>query len=219
MAKNFIESRIINYYYINNNENNDDNNNNSDNNEFQNILSLFKNDFATSTVHLLSQLKVEIINVFTPNDSHILNYFQTIIYNYFREKSNHIDNNKSKSNIKLDLLGKLLLDYNIKDAHIKIRNICFLIDIIIQKYFKIQYVPELDLLKFPRINIVINRLFEEKIVFNEEDNNEIINAIFEHFIISQFINNYLKYQVKDPEHYPLEIRYFAIYSYIKYPKI
>ena len=27
--------------------------------------------------------------------------------------------------------------------------------------------------------------------------------------------NYIKYQVKDPEHYPLEIRYFVIYSYIK----
>ena len=77
-AKNFIESQINNFYSFNTNinktnENND--NNNSDKFEFTNILSLFKNDFATSNVHLLRHLKKAIINVFTPNDTHILNYF------------------------------------------------------------------------------------------------------------------------------------------------
>jgi hypothetical protein len=63
-----------------------------------------------------------------------------------------------------------------------------------QKYFGMEYVPNLDLLKFPRMNIVINRLYIEKIVF--QDINEIINAIYEHFIITQFLLNYLKIKFK-----------------------
>jgi hypothetical protein len=61
---------------------------NSDKFEFINILSLFKNDFATSNVHLLCYLKKANINVFTPNDAHNLKYFQTKVYKYFRKKSN-----------------------------------------------------------------------------------------------------------------------------------
>ena len=53
-----------------------------------------------------------------------------------------------------------------------------------QKYFHIQNLPELDLLKFPRINIVINRLFMEKVMLHEKDIGEVVNGIFEHFIIS-----------------------------------
>ena len=220
VVKDFIEHQIINYYNINNflnksKENSDDNN--CDNFEYKDkpMIYLFKNDFKASTIHLLRYLRTAIINVFTPYDSNILNYFQTIVDNYFREKLSHKNNNNSQNNLKLDLLGKLFLDYNIQDVDIKIRNISFLIDIIMQKYFNIQNIPEIDLLKFPRINILINRLFIEKIVFHEEDIKETINGIFEHFIISQFICNYIKYQVKDSEHYPLEIRYFVIYSYIK----
>ena len=220
VAKDFIERQIINYYNINNflnksKENNDGNN--YENFEYKDkpMIYLFKNDFKASTVHLLRYLRHAIINVFTPYDSNILNYFQIIVYNYFTEKLSHKNNNNNQSNLKLDLFGKLFLENHIQDVDIKIRNISFLIDILMQKYFNIQNIPELDLLKFPRINILINRLFIEKIVFHEEDIKEIINGIFEHFVISQFIYNYIKYQVKDSEHYPLEIRYFVIYSYIK----
>ena len=55
----------------------------------------------------------------------------------------------------------------------------------------------------------------EKTYFYESKKKELANAIFEHFIISQFIYNYIKYQIKEPEHYPLEIRYFIIFSYLK----
>ena len=220
IAKAFIEKKIISNYNINiflnkNKENND--NNNCDNFEYKDkpMIYLFKNDFNTSTFHLLRYLRTAIINVFTPYDSNILNYFQTIVYNYFTEKFNYKNNNNRQNYLMLDLLGKFFLDYNIQDVDIKIRNISFLIDIIMQKYFNIQNIPELDLLKFPRINILINRLFMEKAAFHEEDIKEIVNGIFEHFIISQFICNYIKYQVKDAEHYPLEIRYFVIYSYVK----
>ena len=217
VAKDLIESSINYYYKINdilnvNKKNNDDNKYDRPKYSF---ASLFQNDYNISKIHLLRYLKTAIINVFTPTDPSILNYFQTIVYNYFMKKSSGKNYNKSQSDIKLDLLGKLFLDNNIINAEVKIRNICFLIDIIMQRYFKIQNIPNIDLLKFPRINIVINRLFIEKINFHEGDNKEIINGIFEHFIISQFIRNYMKYEVKDPEHYPLEIRYFIFYSYIK----
>jgi len=220
VAKKFIENQIINYHKINNylNKNKEKNDDiNSENFEYKDkpMISLFKNDFIKSNIHLLRYLKNAIINVFTPYDSNILNYFQTTIYKFVMEKASHINNNKNKNNLKLDLLGKLFLNCNIQDADIKIRNISFLIDIILQKYFNIQNIPELDLLKFPRINIAINRLFIEKTTFHEEDMREVVNGIFEHFIISQFIRNYIEYQVKDAEHYPLEIRYFVIYSYIK----
>jgi hypothetical protein len=109
------------------------------------------------------------------------------------QKSYH---NKNNNNLKLDLLGKLLLDINIQNVEMKIRNISLLIDCLMQKYFGVEYVPNLDLLKFPRMNIVINRLYIEKIVFHEEDINEIINAIYEHFIITQFLLNYLKIKFK-----------------------
>lgn len=220
VANEFIENKIISYYNITkflnkDKENNDENN--CDNFEYKDkpIIYLFKNDFNISTLHLLRYLRSAIINVFTPYDSNILNYFQTIVYNYFKEKLIHKNNNKNKNNLNLDLLKKLFLDYNIQDVDIKIRNLSFLTDIIMQKYFNIQKISELDLLKFPRINILVNRLFIDKKVFNEDDINEIVNGIFEHFIISQFICNYIKYQVKDPEHYPVEIRYFVIYSYTK----
>ena len=51
----------------------------------------------------------------------------------------------------------------------------------------------------------------EKIVFHEEDTNEMINTIYEHFITTQFILNYMKYQVQDQKHYNLEIRYFVFF--------
>jgi hypothetical protein len=122
-----------------------------------------------------------------------VHYFQTYVNHYFMQKSYH---NKNNNNLKLDLLGKLLLDINIQNVEMKIRNISLLIDCLMQKYFGVEYVPNLDLLKFPRMNIVINRLYIEKIVFHEEDINEIINAIFEHFIITQFLLNYLKIKFK-----------------------
>jgi hypothetical protein len=179
VAKDFIENKIISYYNINiflnkDKENNDDNNCKNFEYKDKPMIYLFKNDFNTSTYHLLRYLRIAIINVFTPHDSNILNYFQTIVYNYFREKLNN--NNNSQYNLKLDLLGKLFLDYNIQDVDFKIRNISFLIDIILQRYFNIQNIPELDLLKFSRINIIINRLFIEKIAFHEEDINGIVNG-------------------------------------------
>ena len=74
------------------------------------------------------------------------------------------------------------------------------------------------MLKFPRLNILINRIFIGKPKFKEDSPKEVINAIFEHFIVSQFLVNYIKYQVTDIEHYPIEIRYFVIFSYIKISK-
>ena len=69
-------------------------------------------------------------------------------------------------------------------------------------------------MKFPRINIIMNKLYMDKNPYIEYSQENLINAIFEHFILSQFILNYMKYQIKDPEHYPLEIRYFTIFSYL-----
>ena len=115
---------------------------------------------------------------------------------------------------KLNLLGRLLLENNIQDVDIKIRNISFLIDIILQKYFGIQIIPELDLLKFPRLNIIMNKLFFDKNFYFKCCHEDLVNYIFEHFILSQFILSYIKYMIKDPEHYPIEIRYFVIFSYI-----
>jgi hypothetical protein len=143
-----------------------------------------------------------------------LNYFETYVYKYFEPKIFQDDDEEAEFDIKLDIFGELFLSNTIQDVDVKIRNLSFLIDIILQNHFKIDYIPEIDLLKFPRLNIVMNRLFED-IEFNATSPKEITNIIFEHFIISQFMYNYIKYQVKDPEHYPIEIRYFVIFSYIK----
>ena len=210
--KYFIENTIIKYYNLNNNTQLDSNNNNSssDENNKNDILFLFKNDFNKSIVHLLRYLRNAIINVFTPIDSIVLDYFEYYIKNYLNKKLN-----KKEIKVNLNNLEKIFLKNNIQDIDIKIRNLSFLIDIIIKKYFNIQNINEIDLLKFPRINIIVNRLFMEKTIFCNVPGKELINAIFEHFIISQFIFNYIKYQIKNPEHYPLEIRYFIIYSYLK----
>ena len=64
-----------------------------------------------------------------------------------------------------------------------------------EKYFSIQNIPEIDLIKFPRLNIIINRLFIEQKNYLENDQKQLVNSIFEHFIISQFIYNYMKYQL------------------------
>ena len=219
-VKNFIENIITKYYDINknNNEHNEqkdlsanDNSYIDKKNEF-NISFLFINVFNVSTLLLLRYLRNAILNVFTPVDAVVLDYFEYYINIYINRKS-YI--NKNVKQVDLKILEKIFLENNIQDIDIKIRNLSFLIDIIIQKYFNIQNINEFDLLKFPRINIIINRLFMEKKIFYQDDKKELINAIFEHFIISQFIFNYIKYQIKDPEHYPLEIRYFIIYSYLK----
>ena len=219
-AKDFIEKTITNLYNLNKNSQQEEsyNNNNiittdqTNNQEEENpMIFLFKNDYNTSNLHLLRYLRNAIINVFTPIDSNILEYFQV----YMNDYSNQKININFEKDLKLNIIEEYFLNSTIQDVDIKIRNISFLIDIIMQKYFDIQYIPELDLLKFPRVNIIINRLFFEKTSFNITDRNELINAIFEHFIISQFMHNYIKYMVKDPEHYPLEIRYFIIYSYLK----
>ena len=223
-VKEFITNKIDEFYQLNlqidNNTNNENINKNlydeGNNHEKDEILFLFKNDFNMSSFHLIRYLRKAIINVFTPVDANILDYFEIHINKYLDNTNNIYNNQNSKEvDIKLDILGKLFLNNNIQDVDTKIRNISFLIDIILQKYFDIQNIPELDLLKFPRINILMNRLFIEKSNYSESNKKELINAIFEHFIISQFIYNYLKYQIKDPEHYPIEIRYFVIYSYIK----
>ena len=180
------------------------------NNEEKSIKFSFKND----TSHLLRHLRNSIISVFTPVDQSILNYFETYVYKYFEPKIFQDDDEEAEFDIKLDIFGELFLSNTIQDVDVKIRNLSFLIDIILQNHFKIDYIPEIDLLKFPRLNIVMNRLFED-IEFNATSPKEITNIIFEHFIISQFMYNYIKYQVKDPEHYPIEIRYFVIFSYIK----
>ena len=216
-AKDFIEKAIINLYNINKNTETEESENineliSTNNNEDNSLIFLFKNDFNTSTLHLLRYLRNAIINVFTPIDSNILDYFQIYIINF---SNNNIYNNNNKIDLKLNILEKFFLNNNIQDVDIKIRNLSFLIDIIMQKYFDIQNIQELDLLKFSRINIIINRLFIEKTPFHMSDKKELINAIFEHFIISQFMFNYIKYMIKDPEHYPIEIRYFIIYSYLK----
>ena len=229
-VKDFIEIKVNEFLKLNiKNENESNNNNEKINNQANNLLEpekiedeilfLFNNNLdksINSDVYLLRYLRNAIINVFTPVDSNILNYFETNINRYF-EKNSIFSGQKTDNvtDIKLDLLGTLFLNNNIQDVDIKIRNLSFLVDIILQKYFDIQNIPELDIMKFPRINILMNRMFMEKINFVEIDKKEIINATFEHFIISQFIYNYMKYQVKDPEHYPIEIRYFLIYTYIK----
>ena len=216
IAQNFIENTITKYYDLSANyqkeESEDKNNKILNDDEKENpMIFLFVNDFNVSNIHLIRYLRNAIINVFTPIDSNILDYFE----NYINKYLNKDKYNKDKNGFNFELLEKLFLNNNIQDVDMKIRNISFLIDIIIQKYFNIQKIQEFDLLKFPRINIIINRLFMEKSVFYESDKKGFINAIFEHFIISQFIFNYIKYQIKDPEHYPLEIRYFIIYSYLK----
>ena len=218
-VKEFIENKIIELYKLNTDD--DINlhlenlNINSQAYDIRHILFLFKNDFKESTLYLLRYLRNAIINVFTPVDPNILNYFQTYVCKYFENETIPNYDKTEKVDIKLDQFGKLFLYNNIQDVDIKIRNLSFLLDIIMQKFFEIQNIPELDLMKFPRLNIIMNRLFIEQNKFRENNKKEIINAIFEHFIISQFMYNYIKYQVKDPEHYPLEIRYFVIYSYIK----
>ena len=221
-VKEFIEDKIVEFYKLsmerdNNNEMINNNLYDEDNSNIGNeILFLFKNNFNKETTHLLKCLLKAILNVFTPTDSNILDFFEITIDKYI-DKTNIFVNNKNENNlgIKLDILGQLFLDNHIQDVDIKIRNISFLIDIILQRYFNIQNIPELDLLKFPRINIIMNRLFIGQKKYMDCSKKELINAIFEHFVISQFIYNYLKYQIKDPEHYPIEIRYFLIYSYIK----
>ena len=214
-AKNFIENIITKYYDINfklqSSENENNNNFSNDNVQLKSIYYLFINDFYESDIHLLRCLKNVIINIFTPIDSNILDYFQNCINkNLFINK--HL---KNKNVCDLNILEKILLNNNIQDVDIKIRNISFLIDILMQKYLGIQSIQEFDVLKFSRFNIIINRLFVDKILFVQTGKKESINSVFEHFIVSQFIYNYMKYQIKDPEHYPLEIRYFAFYSYLK----
>ena len=214
--KDFIENKIIELYKFNLEKNDKNNKNENDDlinlnpNENNDMLFLLENDFNEENLHLLRYLRKAIISVFTPVDSNILDFFESLNNYYDKAPFQSI-----KSNITLDALENLFLNNNIQDVDIKIRNITFLIDIILQKYFNIQLIPEIELLKFPRMNIIMNRLFFEKTDYLEQDKNQLLNAIFEHFIISQFMYNYMKYQVKDPEHYPIEIRNFVIYSYIK----
>ena len=219
-CKDFIESFIIYYGDFNKliKEETKNNNNNKCNffqYKFKPVSYFFKNDFEDSEIALLRNLRKSIINTFTPQDSDILTYFQTIIYKYFLEKSLSKDGDKTQKDLNLNFLGKLLLEVNIKNPDTKIRNICFLIDAIMTNYLNIQKDSEFDLLKFPRINVIINRLYIEKMHFHEGNIKEAINDIFEHFIISKFIISYMKYEFTDPEHYPLEIRYFITYTYIK----
>ena len=216
ISKNFIENIITKYYDMNNNfaDKNSENNiiKNNSNYENESMKFLFINDFNKSNIHLLRYLRNAIINVFTPIDANILDYFEYYINNLLNKNKYIIEN---ENGLDLAILEKYFLKNNIQDVDIKIRNLSFLIDIIIQKYFNIQNIQEIDLLKFPRINIIVNRLFMEKTTFYQSKKKDLTNAIFEHFIISQFIFNYIKYQIKNPEYYPLEIRYFIIYSYLK----
>jgi hypothetical protein len=104
VAKYFIENQINKIYninkYLNNNKENDDNNKSAKfEYEDKPMIFLFKNDFCSSTLHLLRYLKEAIINVFTPYESKILNYFQTYVNHYFMQKSYH---NKNNNNLKLD---------------------------------------------------------------------------------------------------------------------
>ena len=212
-VKKFIREKITEL----NNLNKEHQNSNGNNNQTEsNMLFLFLNDFNESNIHLLRYLRKAIISAFTPVDSNVLDFFEINIKNYI-EKNKNICNRENKQNIKikLDKLKDLFFENNIQDVDIKIRNLSNLIDIIMEKYFSIQNIPEIDLIKFPRLNIIINRLFIEQKNYLENDQKQLVNSIFEHFIISQFIYNYMKYQIKDPEHYPIEIRYFAIFSYLQ----
>ena len=217
-VKEFIENTIVQLYQLNTEKDEDLNGPNivEDHDPKEDFfLSFFKNDFNKEPGHLLRHLLKAIIKVFTPIDSNILNFFELKIKTYYAQKKDlSIKGNTKDTWTKLDQLGNHLLENNIQDVDIKIRNISFLIDIILQKYFNIQNIPELDLMKFPRINIIMNKLYTDKNPFIDRSKENLINAIFEHFILSQFILNYIKYQIKDPEHYPLEIRYFAIFSYL-----
>ena len=214
-VKEFIQNKIGEFYEL---SEENINYNNNDNNDEANILSLFKSGIEKAEGYLLRYLFYAIIAVFTPLDPSILDFFESIINKYIENKGSENCESESEKKINLDELGNLFLKYNIKDVNIKIRNLSFLIDAIIQKYYNIQDIPELDMLKFPRLNILINRIFIGKPKFKEDSSKEVINAIFEHFIVSQFLVNYIKYQVTDIEHYPIEIRYFVIFSYIKISK-
>ena len=228
-VKEFIRNKIEEFYKLNENIIDDDsddintisNINNAIDidliNDESNILYLFKSGLDKKEHYLLRYLFCAIINVFTPIDPTILDFFESIINKYFEENDDS-QSDEFEKKIKLDELGNLFLKYNIQDVDIKIRNLSFLIDIILQKYYDIQDIPELDILKFPRLNLLINRIFISIRPFNEGSQKQIVNAIFEHFIFSQFLINYIKYQVTDPEHYPSEIRCFVIYSYIKASK-
>ena len=228
-VKEFIRNKIEEFYKLNENvidnddDDSDDISTNSNINKVididlindeANISYLFEAGLDKIERYLLRYLFYAIINVFTPIDPTILDFFESIINKYFEENDDSQSDEPEKK-IKLDELGNLFLKYNIQDVDIKIRNLSFLVDIILQKYYNIQDIPELDILKFPRLNILINRIFISIRPFYEGSQKEIVNAIFEHFIFSQFLINYIKYQVIDPEHYPIEIRYFVIYSYIK----
>ena len=217
-VKEFIENSILQLYQLNmeKDENQNEGNIVEDHDTKEDIfLSLFKNDFNKETRHLLRHLRKAIIKVFTPVDSNILDFFEFNIKTYYAQNKDLSNKGNTKdTGTKLDQLGNHLLENNIQDVDIKIRNISFLIDIILQKYFNIQNIPELALMKFPRINIIMNRLYMDKNPYIHYSQENLINAIFEHFILSQFILNYIKYQIKDPEHYPLEIRYFTIFSYL-----
>ena len=219
-VKKFIEDKVVELYQLNmNNESGQDQNEinieqGNDKNE-DIVLFLFHNDFNESDRHLLRDLRKAIIKVFTPVDANVLDFFENTINAYYVQKKNLSINDYTKdTGTKLNLLGRLLLENNIQDVDIKIRNISFLIDIILQKYFGIQIIPELDLLKFPRLNIIMNKLFFDKNFYFKCCHEDLVNYIFEHFILSQFILSYIKYMIKDPEHYPIEIRYFVIFSYI-----
>ena len=220
-VKEFIENKITQLCELrelntdDNSLNMDESNINTETYDINYISFLFKHDFNESKIYLSRYLRNAIIKVFTPVDQNILNYFQTNISQYLKNVINAKLTKEANIEIDLDKFGELFLNNHIQDVDIKIRNLSFLIDIILQKFFKIEYISELDLMKFPRLNIIMNRLFIEKNNFKKNNEQELINAIFEHFIISQFMYNYIKYQVKDPEHYPIEIRYFVIYSYIK----
>ena len=68
MAKDLIENQIIDYYDINNylnksKKNNDVNNCNNFKYKYKPMIYFYKNDFKTSTVHILSYLRTAIINI------------------------------------------------------------------------------------------------------------------------------------------------------------
>ena len=211
-VKEFIYEKITYLHKLNmENKNNEGDNNSKD----ARLNFLFLNNFDESTTDLLKYLRRAIINVFTPVDSNVLDFFQINIRKYLDRQKNQSNKKNSKNSIiKLDTLKTLFFENNIQDVDIKVRNLSYLVDIIIQKYFYIQEIKEFDLLKFPRLNILLNRVFTEEIIYSHIHEDELLNAIFEHFIISQFVYNYLKYQLRDPEHYPIEIRYFVVYSYL-----
>ena len=68
MAKDLIENQIIDYYditnYLNKSKKNNDGNNCSNfEYKYKPMIYLFKNDFKTSTVHILSYLRTATINI------------------------------------------------------------------------------------------------------------------------------------------------------------